>query len=356
MVINGERVKQARELKAMTQAALARAVGVSQAAIAQIEAGSFLASDPLLAAISKTTDKPVRFFTLEPAPEFPVGSLLFRSHGNMCKRELTVTYRNAQLSYEVYRKLTGRVGTLAVSLPRMDGADPELAAKEARKVLGIAPDVPVPHLLSELEWSGVVVIVVPHIKVGEAFSLWFEESPIISVAANRSGDRARLSVAHEFGHLLLHAGKSRFEVDDSEADDFAAEFLMPRAVIEKEVRPPVTLSSLAALKTRWRVSMQALICRAKEVCTISDRQYRYLFEQLSALGWRKQEPIKIEQERPRGLRQMAEILYGDPIDYRAMGHDMGMQPDLLRDMLAHFAIKSSEPVQGKIVTMKRSRR
>ena len=43
MVIRGERVKQARELKVMTQAALAKAVGVSQAAIAQIESGDFLA-------------------------------------------------------------------------------------------------------------------------------------------------------------------------------------------------------------------------------------------------------------------------------------------------------------------------
>jgi Zn-dependent peptidase ImmA (M78 family) len=234
--------------------------------------------------------------------------------------------------------------------------DPALAAREARKALGIPFDSPIPHLLNVLEWNGVIVLVVPHIRSGEAFSLWFQDSPVLSLAGDRSGDRARMSVAHELGHLILHAGKSRFEVDDSEADDFAAEFLMPEAVIIKEIRTPVTLSSLAILKSRWRVSIQALICRAKEVGIISDRQYRYLFEQLSSMGWRKHEPVEIVPERPRALRQMAEMLYGDPIDFRTMAHDMAMETDRVREMIAYFAPKSENPaVLGNVVSLRRVR-
>src|SRR5438552_281984 len=114
MVISGERVKQARELKAMTQASLARSVGVSQGAIAQIEAGAFLASDELLQEIAKRTAQPIHFFTQEPAPEFPLGSLLFRSHGAMTKREMSVTYRNAQLAYDVYVRLRAKLRPLPV--------------------------------------------------------------------------------------------------------------------------------------------------------------------------------------------------------------------------------------------------
>jgi Zn-dependent peptidase ImmA (M78 family)/DNA-binding XRE family transcriptional regulator len=357
MMINGERVRQARELRGMTQAALAKFVGVSQAAIAQIEAGIFLASDNLLHEISRRTKQPLRFFGQEPAPEFPVGSLLFRSHGAMTKGELNLTYRNAQFAYDVYTRLRGKLRSLPVKIPMMPGIDPATAARETRRILGIPFDAPIPHLLNVLEWSGVIAVVVPHIKSSEAFSLWFNGSPVLSLSSDRSGDRARLSVAHELGHLTLHAGKSRFEVDDFEADDFAAEFLMPEVVITKELRPPVTLSSLATLKSRWRVSIQALIRRAKDVGVISERQYKYLFEQLSAMGWRKQEPVEIAPEQPRALRQMAEMLYGDPIDFHAMAHELALDVDDLRRMMEYFATKSEgSTAPSNVVSLTRSRR
>jgi len=76
--------------------------------------------------------------------------------------------------------------------------------------------------------------------------------------------------------------------------------------------PPVTLATVAKLKPRWRVSIQALIRRARDLAIISDRQYHYLFQQLSARGWRKREPAQFDvaAEKPRAFRKMAEVLYG----------------------------------------------
>src|ERR1035441_2519591 len=100
MIISGERVKQARELKGWTQAVLARAVGVSQAAIAQIESGAFMASDELVAEIAKSTGQPLQFFQQDPAPEFPVGSLLFRSHASLTKKDLAVRSEERRVGKE----------------------------------------------------------------------------------------------------------------------------------------------------------------------------------------------------------------------------------------------------------------
>lgn len=355
MIISGERVKQARELKSMTQAALAKSVGVSQAAIAQIESGAFLASSDLIHEIARRTGQPIQFFSQEPAPEFPVGSLLFRSHRAMAKGELTTTYRHAQLAYELYMRLRAKLRSIPVHIPMLPKVDTVMAAQETRKALGIRPDVPIPHLLNLLEWNGVIAVVVPHIHSSEAFSLWHRECPIVSLSADRSGDRARLSLAHELGHLVLHADQSRFEVDDSEADDFAGEFLMPEAAIKQELRSPVTLSSLAALKPRWRVSIQALVVRAKEIDLITDRQYRYLFQQLSSLGMRKNEPVEIVPEQPRALRQMAEMLYGNPIDFRLMAHEMAMDSDDLRSMISYCAGKGEDPpIRANVVSLRRT--
>src|SRR5262249_50293847 len=162
-------------------------------------------------------------------------------------------------------------------------------------------------------WHGAIVVTVPDIKSRDAFSLWFDDRPIIALSTGRPGDRGRMSIAHETGHLVLHRGRSRFEVDDFEADDFAAEFLMPEVAMREEITSPVTLSSLAALKPKWKVSIQALVVRAKELGIITDRQYRYLFEQISSMGWRKNEPVTVVPELPRALRQMAEMRFGEQL-------------------------------------------
>jgi Zn-dependent peptidase ImmA (M78 family)/DNA-binding XRE family transcriptional regulator len=357
MLISGERVRQARELKGITQSALAKCAGVSQAAVAQVEAGEFIASDDLCAAIARCLSQPIRFFQQEPAQEIDTGSLLFRSHASMSKRDMNASYRYAQTAFELFMRMRRRVRAIPVKIVASAGCSPQAAAQQARAALGLEPDAAVPHLLNLLEWHGVIAVVVPDLPSRDAFSVWVEELPIMALSANRSGDRARLSVSHELGHLILHKGVSRLEVDESEADDFAAEFLMPAEAMIRAIRPPFTLSSLAALKPHWRVSIQALIRRANDLEIISHRQYRYLFEQLSSVGWRMKEPVPIEPEKPRAFRQIAEFLYGDPPDIRSMADDHSLQPEFLREALRHYAPKMelAGPADSKIVTIPKKR-
>jgi Zn-dependent peptidase ImmA (M78 family)/DNA-binding XRE family transcriptional regulator len=358
MIVNGERVKQARELKAMTQTALAKAIGVSQAAIAQIESGAFIASDELVEAIASRTSRPLQFFQQEPAPEFEIGSLLFRSHNAMSKKELVSTYRHAQIVYELWTKLKEGMRPIPIRIPKLPGSDPVLAAQAARNALSLPDQEPIPHLLNVLEWHGLVALVIPDVQSRDAFSLWYKDTPILALSSGRSGDRSRMTVAHELAHLTLHSGKSKFQVDDCEADDFAAEFLLPQSAMLKEIKTPVTLSSMASMKPRWRVSIQALIRRAKDLDVITDRQYRYLFEQLSSMGWRKAEPIEIVREKPRALRQMAEIRYGNPIDYSALSHDVSLDSAFLREILGAYEEKAAATevkIDSRVISLSRRR-
>jgi transcriptional regulator with XRE-family HTH domain len=148
MLINGERVRQARELKSMTQSALAKAVGVSQAAIAQIESGAFLASEDLAREIAARTSQSVAFLQQDPAPEFDIGSLLFRSHAAMSKSSMTESYRQAQLAYEVYLKLRQRARALPVKIKPSAHRTPDKAASEVRAALGLDDASPIPHLIN----------------------------------------------------------------------------------------------------------------------------------------------------------------------------------------------------------------
>jgi Zn-dependent peptidase ImmA (M78 family) len=85
------------------------------------------------------------------------------------------------------------------------------------------------------------------------------------------------------------------------------------------------------------VSLQALIRRARTLEIISHSQYRSLYAQLGARGWRTEEPIAVPVERPRALRQLAELLYGVPIDYPSLAHEMGLDLSFARDLLETYA-------------------
>jgi Zn-dependent peptidase ImmA (M78 family) len=52
------------------------------------------------------------------------------------------------------------------------------------------------------------------------------------------------------------------------------------------------------MKLHWRVSMQALIRRARDLERITENQYRYLCTQISKEGYRTNEPEPIPPEQP----------------------------------------------------------
>ena len=213
-----------------------------------------------------------------------------------------------------------------------------------------------------LEKSCVWILPIPRLEGREAFSVWAtvsdREIPVIAVSTGRPGDRLRFSIAHELGHLVLHKQlpvKTAAEIENA-ANRFAAEFLMPADAMRTELATPVSLTTVARLKPKWGVAMQALIYRAKDLDIISDRQYRYLFQQLSARGWRTAEPtnLNIPIEKPRLITKMAEVFYGTPILYSKLASAIHLEESEVRSILANFAQKEdfnedTERVGGKVI-------
>jgi Zn-dependent peptidase ImmA (M78 family)/transcriptional regulator with XRE-family HTH domain len=341
-MINPARLQQARELHGWTQTALARQVGVHQSAIAQIEAGRMQPSPPILDAISRSTGFPPAFFTRPGTPAFPLGSLRFRARAAMTARQRRQAFWYAHTLYELMVHLAAQAEMPAVRVPQITG-DPVAAARRTREALGLTPDQPVRALMRTLERGGVWVVAIPvSLPLREAFSTWAGRDaaiPVIAVAATAAGDRRRFSVAHELGHLVLHRiPQGSLHDVERQADAFAAEFLLPAAAMHEAFVPPVTLTTLADLKGHWGVSLQALIRRARTLERITPSAYRALYAQLGARGWRTQEPIEVPVERPRALRQLAELLYGVPIDYPPLARAIGLDPRFLQDLLdAHAA-------------------
>ncbi|MBI3965068.1 MAG: ImmA/IrrE family metallo-endopeptidase [Chloroflexi bacterium] len=350
-MIYGERIRQARELLELTQAALAMQLGVAQPTIAQIENGLTQPSAELANAIALATGFPLAFFRDPPATNLPLGTLLYRSRAAVSARKKASARRSAELYHESLSTLFSRVRLLPVRLPRLR-EDPVTAARVTRSELNLGPDQPIPNLIHAIEKAGVLVLSLPIEVDGlDAFAAWpssESDIPVIATVQGAPGDRQRFSVAEELGHLVLHfPPRGTIGEMDREARRFAAELLLPEDTMRQELTPPITLAALAPLKQRWRVSLQVLIVRAHGLGILSPRQYKYLFTQLSARGWRKQEPahLAIPAEKPRAPRRIIELVYGAQPDIARIATDLQRPLGFVRHLLDGYASRSELPLK-----------
>lgn len=365
-MIHGDRVRQARELRDLTQTELGFRLGVDQSTIALIESGLRQPSAGVVAGISLQTGFPVSFFRQGPPPQFSLGSLLFRAQRSTSARQRMQALRYGEIIFESSARLAERlIATTHLRLPRLDtGETPERAAQLTRSAFGLGPDRPVPHLTNLVERSGVVVLALPtRLPKRDAFSGWTESAPVtpfVALSKGVPGDRMRYSLAHELGHLVMHSTlKGSVEAVEREANRFAAEFLMPGDGIRQEVLAPVTLTTLAELKPRWGAAMQALALRARDLGIITTGQCAYLFRQMAMRGWRTNEPVRLVPEKPRAFRKMAELLYGDPIDISRLAADARLPVPLMEEIIdAHARLdelprRTATTEQGNLVPLRR---
>jgi Zn-dependent peptidase ImmA (M78 family)/DNA-binding XRE family transcriptional regulator len=338
-----DRLRQARELCGLRQSELAERVERSQGTIANIESGISGPSKQLLADVAKSVGFPVSFFSMPPLVHFPTEEMMFRARASTTRREAVAACRYAEIVYELMvRVLENYVEPLGVSVQKFAGS-PVLAAQKTRRLMGLAPDEPVMHLIHAVEKSGVLVLALPlEFDKIDAFSARVGEEPkrpVIAICRTSTGDRIRWNVTHELGHIVLHSDHRQLRAEDHrEADQFAAEFLLPEMAMRRELIAPVTLSSVAVLKPRWGVAMQALVRRAFGLCIISERQYRNLFEEIGARGWRMKEPsnLDIPIEKPRALRQVAEIAYGYPINFARLAAESQLTVEMVKQIIGGY--------------------
>jgi Zn-dependent peptidase ImmA (M78 family) len=357
-MINGFRVTQAREITRLTQAELASKTNMRQSQIADLESGLMevtAARKKQIEAIAIATGFSVGFFMQDLPPDVPLGSLLFRCRAKASHSDKNFAKSSAIAHLELIESLAIGAKLLPLHFPRSLDMSASEAAILTRSTLSLSPDRPIKHLIYSLESSGVVVISVPGISEGlDGFSFWSssqDRRPVVVLAANRLGDRMRFTCAHELGHLVLHKGPSgNLEDLESQAHQFAGEFLMPEIGIRSQLENAKTLIDYARLKLEWGVSMQALIRRSYDLAIIDDKRYQYLFQELSRKKWRKREPenLDIPVEKPRLMMKLAELHWGLPLNLEKIAALKHLPVSLVENYLQHYCTyKELQPKVGK---------
>jgi len=227
-----------------------------------------------------------------------------------------------------------------LSLPRLDiddyNGDAARVAQMVRRHWGV-PSGPLHDLTALVERAGCIVLPCEFESIG-VYGLTLQPPGLPTcIFLNKAmpGDRQRFTLAHELAHAIMHRMPSPDM--EREADIFASELLMPAQDIRRDLMHGVNLPRLAALKPIWKVSMGALLMRAKALGCITDMQSTYLWRQMSAAGYRTKEPPEVDFAPEQAtafndiLRAHADELGYTMADFEAMLH---MHADELNKMYA----------------------
>ena len=307
---HGARLRFARLFNELSPADLAERTGVTRQYIHGLEIDDRSPSKELVNVLA---------FVLHVAPGFfsrGVSTTVVEEYCHFRSRKMTPVFARQEciargtLFDELMEHLDG-----LLRLPRVD-IDPceardrnsiEEITLKYRKRWGLG-EGPISNMCRVVEQrAGAVVTYFPGAseKV-DAFSISRPRPIVVRNPAKQSSVRMRFDLAHELGHLIMHYGlETGDEITEEQANIFASAFLLPRRpfIAEFPHRMPFDWGALYEMKRRWKVSVAAILFRARDLGLIDPAQYRIACQHLSKTGQKRKERLddEIPMEQPELL-------------------------------------------------------
>lgn len=360
----------ARESRAMTQGQLATAMKgldgpeskISQGYVSRAEAGRLAVTGDRLELYARALDYPVSLLCLS-EQEVGAGAGLVHhrkkqaaSAGDLKRIHAVLNLTRIQLRallVGVHRSAGAGIPQVAVD----ELTTPSDAAKRMRAEWEV-PGGPLDSVVALVEDLGAWVarrrLVAPVPLDSGAESVPVDavsasppgEEPLVLLNAGTPAERQRFTLAHELGHMVMH--QVPHPEQEKQANAFAAELLMPARQIRAELSGgSLSVPQLLELKTRWKVSMWALLRRAHTLGVISDWQYRTLAVEMSSLGYRTTEPGDLEAETPTAVASMITRHLEQGRDVTELAHIAHLSPDEFIDLYLSCPLPSEAGAAGR---------
>ena len=307
---NSDMLLIARQARGLSQEdAATRTRLLSQPTYSRIEAGLRKPTSEEVDAIARGLGFRRSFF-LHPFRRRPMPAIFHRKRRRLGEREWERIFARAEV-----RRVCITLMLDAVRLTPKQPAPPLLEPQAAQGPSNIASAIrhlwamargPVADVTRVLEAAGIIVV---PFDFGTDLLFGFSERtydslpPLIFVNSRQPKDRLRFTLAHELGHIVMH--QLPYPAMEEEANEFAAEFLMPLEDIKPDFYG-VSLDHFLMLKGKWRASVASLIRAARRAERLNDAEYTARNIELSRRGWKVNEPLPLpdEIERPRIVEQL----------------------------------------------------
>lgn len=325
--VYGQRIKQGRILRGLSQEQLGKKVGVTRQAISNCEKDNINLSTTNLLKLSETLELPLSFFYKIPEEDDNDNIIFFRSKDipkktkEQLREEINIFDKEIVKYFEKFVKLP------SINLPDLsDILEGESYNYRKETIINICNKIrehwgignkPIDNLAYLLQVNGFIISrqYINQDKT-DAFSQKIDGKNYIFVSGNKEcAVRSRFDLAHELGHLILHNNidKDDFEekIIEKDADSFASELLYPSEVFLEDIQDySLGFERFIELKERWKVSIQLLVRKCKDLKVISDERYIYFQKRISFNRWRKNEPLdnRIVSEKPRLFEDVIELL------------------------------------------------
>jgi len=322
MEINFRMLSLAREARGLTQSELVKKVpNLSQGYYSRMEKGLLPIPNETLENISNVLNFPVSFFSYNKLFT-DTAEYFYRKRVTMPKKELIKLEANFDIIRIWLEQLLNDVDIPDLSLPSIEvegNNTPEEIARKIRYFMGL-PKGPIDKLIRIIEKHGILVYFLKQApeKFDGTTIVTYSGQRIIIVNDSLPNYRKRFTIAHEFGHGIMHLPYSPI-IDpnrdvENEADRFASEFLMPELEIRRDLIR-FRYSLLSDLKPYWKVAKSALIRRAFDLKFIDQSKYTFMMIELSRYGERRQENSDVDLDAPLILAQIIKI-YGEELEYK----------------------------------------
>jgi len=306
MEFHGEKLKIARLYRNLSISDFAKMIDVSRQSITLFEKDEITPKGETIFKIVKGLDFPIKFFTENIEKKLVIENTFFRSLSSAKVLDLSTSETKTTLIIRYYNFLSQYLNLPELNMPNMDTENKsiEQIALETRNYWGLS-DKPISNMLNVLESNGVIISSIEtNTENIDAFTQVHKIDGEYKYCIVFNNDkcsmvRRNFDAAHELGHIILHKGypnvkeltREEFKFMEQEANAFAASFLLPKSSFFIDLKTPTNIHSYIDLKRKWKVSISAMIMRAKALNRITHSDYSKLFKTMSYRGWRKKEPL-----------------------------------------------------------------
>lgn len=311
----GKRMQQLRLARRLSLESLAAKMGgvVTKQALSKYELDKANPSPYILNKLAEALGTRTSYFLIE--PEVTVEFIAYRKSQRLLEKDrkslmavIGHTLEDRVRIMDILGQSNGsRIPIKSFKIESLE--DTEQAAEQLRDYWKLGLD-PIQNAVATLEDNALSVL---DIKANKGFDgisaiVRDKEDHIKTVAlvtrCGIAGERQRLNLTHELGHLVLDIAQ---HIDEERAAfRFGAAFLAPAPKIYQEVgekRALIQLQELLILKKQFGLSLQALVHRLYDLNIINGSYYHQWFVKFNKLGWRKQEPEEWDFEKSPWLKR-----------------------------------------------------